>query len=131
MGRNVGIQLSGIREPRLSETRLDPEVRTEPQGGVGKSCDPVCSSSCGLGMVLGLRMDLSLQLGSEEVQPWGKEELGPSLRPLTCEVKGHAPGENAGTPGRHLGERPRQTDPVSVTRGMKLPLIEGILKAEV
>lgn len=61
-------------------------MRTEPQGGVGKSCDPVHSSSCGLGMVLGLRMDLSLQLGSEEVQPWGKEELGLSLRPLTCEV---------------------------------------------
>lgn len=50
----------------------------------------------------------------------GKEDLGTSLRMPSCETEDCAPGKNSETPGRHLGERPGQTDPVIVT------LIEGL-----
>ena len=54
-----------------------------------------------------------------------KEDLGASLKTLSRRVEGHAQGKNAGTPRRHLGGRPGQTDPVSMTQGLKLPLNEG------
>lgn len=76
-------------------------------------------------MALRLRMDLNLQLGSEETaaQPQGKEDLGLSLRTLSHGVKGCTVNETARTPGTHLEERPGQTEPVSKT--LKLPLIKG------
>lgn len=40
-------------------------------------------------------------------------------------MQGHPP------PRRHLGEIPRQTDPVSVTQGLELPPTEGSLRAKV
>lgn len=65
MERYVGIQLPGISGPLLSKTRLDPGVRTESQGGLRNSCDPVNPSCLISALVLGLIMDLSLQLGNE------------------------------------------------------------------
>lgn len=104
MGRNVGIQLSGPSGPWLSESRLDPGVRTESQGLLRNRHDPVHLSCLGSRLVLGLRMDLSLQLGHEGTgaQPWGKEDLGASLRTLSCGVE----GKNAETPGRRPVARP-------------------------
>lgn len=65
MERYVEIQLPGINGPWLSKTRLDPGVRTESLGGLGNSCGPVNLSYLMSALVLGLMMDLSLQLGSE------------------------------------------------------------------
>lgn len=71
----------------------------------------------GSGLVLGLRMNLSLQQGSEgtAVQPRGKENLRASLRTLSCEAS--------------WGEA--WADSVSRTRGTELPLTRGVLWAEV
>lgn len=82
MRRNIGIQLSGVSGPWLSEAGLDPGVRTEVPGGLENSCDSLSPSCLGSGLVLRLRMDLSFQVRSEGTVawPWRKEDLGASLR---------------------------------------------------
>ena len=60
MERYIEIQLPGINGPWLSETKLDPGVRTESQGEWGNCCDPVNPSCLTSTSVLGLMMDLSL-----------------------------------------------------------------------
>ena len=118
MGKNIGI---AVRHSQALALR----IKAGPRGENRVSRTALHSSCLGLQMALGLRMDLNLQLGSKETvaQPQGKEDLGLSLRTLSHGVKGCTVNETARTPGRHLGERPGQTEPVSKT--LKLPLIKG------
>lgn len=63
----VGIQLPGVIGPLLSKTRLEQNLR-----GLRNICDPVNPSCLRSALVLGLMMDLSLQLGREGTvtEPW-------------------------------------------------------------
>lgn len=103
--------------------RGTPALRKKAGPGRGPSQGEL-RSSChsGSGLVLKLRMNLSLQLGSEgtAAQPWVPENLRTSRRTLSW---GRAPGENTEASGKPLGEGPGQR---SCECESELPLTEGV-----